>query len=161
MDIRQLQQLDQFVAFFDLITNPDKFKQMVIEAQEASESFNKFVKEERGIKDVDQYRAKVLEQQAKRDAEIESKAQELNKRIAEFNEFMDEVRAKHTEKEVALQADRRELVTRLEEVAKAEQMQKEMEAEREALEAEKATIAELKASVKKREEQLAAVLKGE
>lgn len=161
MDIRQLQQLDQFVAFFELITNPEKYQKLVAEAKQASDDFTKFVKEERGIKDVDQYKAKVLEAQAKKDAEIEAKREELNKRIVEFNEFMEETRAKHKEKEDALSKARKALEERAFELDKHAEFLATLQAEKDDLDVAKAEVEAIKAAVKKREEQLAAVLKGE
>lgn len=153
-------QIEQFMAFLDFISDPKKIKAQVEEAKAATETLKEEREKHRQIRDVDNYRAEVLADLQKRDSLLDEKSKALEAKKVEFQKIMQESNADLDEREQKFQKRYKEL----ESVAQqAETVKADMEALAQAskdLDESRQQLAIRMAAVKKREDQLASVLKG-
>lgn len=81
MDSRRLGHLESFASFIEFLTNPQEYRDLIVELQQAMAEWRALNEKARGIKDVDAFRDQVTLKLAEREKALAS-AEEARKKAA-------------------------------------------------------------------------------
>lgn len=135
MDTRKLENLEAFSKFFDFVSNPDEYRELIKEAVKAVKDFNEMTLVARGIRDVDSYRAGELAKLTKKEQDLQVKVAEIQSNL----QFKSD-RLKEQEEKVAQRTN--DIALRMQEVSKIRGELEDVAAAKAELAAEKAAFEE-------------------
>lgn len=100
--MHKLEQIENFGAFLDFLSNPDEYKQLIKDVRIASKEHKELVEKQRKIKDIDAWRASEGVRLGQAEEALEAREQALIKRSSKVSEEVKAANSRLTKDRKAL-----------------------------------------------------------